>query len=43
MTNAPVQAPEEQADRVSGLFYGAFTTALLAAAGFLTFAQFATL
>ena len=43
MTNAPVQVPEQQADRVNGIVYGAFTTALLAAAGFLTFAQFATL
>jgi hypothetical protein len=43
MTNAPVQAPEQQADRVNGIFYGAFTTALLAAAGFLTFAQFVAL
>jgi hypothetical protein len=43
MTNAPVQIPEQQVERVQGIFYGAFTTALLAAAGFLTFAQFAAL
>ena len=43
MTNAPVQVAEEQAERVNGLLYGAFTTAMLVATGFLTFAQFASL
>ena len=43
MTNAPVQLIEEQTEKVNGLIYGAFTTAMLVATGFLTFAQFAAL
>ena len=40
MTNAPVQVAEAPTERVNELLYGAFTTAMVVATGFLTFVQF---
>ncbi len=43
MTNAPVQIREKPVERVNGVLYGAFTAAMLVAAGFLTVVQLSAL